>query len=84
MYNQTFMNYYHFRGRKPSSISGNGRWVITDVGDKDGPLDDTLLMYRSDKSGDYHGEFNGEKYNNIYYKVIVQLFVLSHVSFCLK
>ena len=36
--------------------------MITDAGDADGPLTNSLLMYRSEQSGDYHGEFNGEKY----------------------
>ena len=50
-----------FRGRKKRSGGGGGRWVVSDVGDTNGPIDGSLLMYRSEQSGDYHGEFNGEK-----------------------
>ena len=50
----------HYRGRKKSPGGTAGRWVIVDAGTVEGPLKDTLLMYESQKSGDYHGEFNGD------------------------
>ena len=49
------------RGRKKQSSGGGaGRWVVVDTGDADGPIPGGLLMYRSDKDGDYHGEFCGD------------------------
>ena len=47
------------RGRKKAPGGGGGRWVIVDTGDIDGPMPNAL-MYESQKSGDYHGEFCGD------------------------
>ena len=52
---------YYIRSRKRTTTGKGGRWVVVDAGDADGPLDGTLLMYRSNGTGDYHGEFDGDK-----------------------
>ena len=54
---------YVYRGRKKmAGGGGSGRWVIVDTGDSNGAIPGALLMYQSDRQGDYHGEFCGETY----------------------
>ena len=57
----TMQHTYIWYGTRQKQVSGaGGRWIVVDTGDSDGPLQNALLSYQSEKTGDYHGEFCGD------------------------
>ena len=49
----------------PKQPTGKGkRLIIAHIGSKDGFLPDALLMFESKKTGDYHEDMDGERFEN--------------------
>ena len=50
------------RGRVSKLVPGTGgRWIVTDIENSLGFVDDSLLIYRSNMTGDYHKEMDADR-----------------------